>query len=106
MDEFNVFGDFSKLSDEAIMEQVSKLNSMIDYYYSTSYSYLVPQLQSWRDMRMDAMDERALKRKLDKNKGKESNVIFDNSSEVMNEVKEKENKEREEKEKLLNPKKK
>lgn len=107
MTDFNVFGDFSKLSDEAIMEQVNKLNEQIAYYYMTEYSYLVPQLQEWRDMRMDAIDERVEKRRLEKAKlKKNSHIIFDNSDEVMDEAKEKDTKEKEEKEKLLNPKKK
>src|ERR1019366_10430078 len=101
-EDFNVFGDFSKLSDDAVYEQISKLNEMIAYYYMTEYSYLVPQLQEWRDMRMDAVDERVEKRRLDKAKlKKDSHILFDNSDEVMDETKAAEDKIKEEKEKLL-----
>jgi len=107
MTDFNPFGDFSKLTDDEIYEQVSKLNSMIDYYYSTNYSYLVPQLQEWRDLRLELIEERAEKRTHDKAKAKKnSEIIFDNSTEVMDETKAEEDKIKEEKEKLLNPKKK
>jgi hypothetical protein len=105
MSNFNVFGDVSKLSDEEIFDQIAKLNDRIAYYYMSEYSYLVPQLQAWRDMRMDAIDERAAKRAADKKKNKENNVIFDNSTEVLDEEKAAQDKIKEEKEKLLKPKK-
>ena len=104
--DFNPFGDYSKLSDDELLEQVARLNERISYYYWTNYNYLVPQLQEWRDLRMDLIQERAEKRRLEKAKlKKDSNIIFDNSTEVMDEEKEKADKEKTEKDKLLNPKK-
>lgn len=105
MDEFNVFGDCSTLSDDAIFEQINRLNEMISYYYMTNYSYLVPQLQTWRDQRLDMIYERTEKRRMDKMKNKDNPVIFDNSTEVLDAAKEAAEKEKIEKENLLKPKK-
>jgi hypothetical protein len=81
--EFGPFTDFSKLTDDEIIERLNKLSNMISYYYWSNYNYLVPQLQEWQDAHRNELTERAEKRRRDKNKHKENNVIFDNSDEVI-----------------------
>jgi ferritin-like protein len=94
--DFSPFVDFTKLTDDEIIERMTKANNMIAYYYWTPYNYLVPQLQGWRDSCMEELKTRAEKRRKDKIRNKDNNnVVFDNSEEEMDRLK----KEKEDKEK-------
>lgn len=99
MSDFSPFLDCSKLSDDEIFDKISKLNSRINYYNDSAYAYLVPQLQEWKDGYLDELHTRAEKRAADKAKSKgQSNVIFDNSTEVLEQSKQAEEAKAKEKE--------
>jgi hypothetical protein len=93
------FIDFSKLTDEEIIDRLNKISARISYYFWTNYSYLVPQLQSWEEQYREELRSRAEKRRADKAKVKDTNIIFDNSEETLAAAKEKEDKEKAEKDK-------
>jgi hypothetical protein len=95
--EFNPFLDFTTFSDDELTERANKLNEMISYYYETEYNYIIPQLQNWRDAHIDELNARIEKRRRDKNKHKESEVIFDNSEEALAAAKEEAEKDKEKK---------
>jgi hypothetical protein len=93
MSDFGPFMDFSEFSDDELWDRVGKLNARIEYYYQTSYNYLIPQLQQWVEEHFEELrnreDKRYAEKKAKKNKNKveveveESSVIFDNSDEQM-----------------------
>jgi hypothetical protein len=94
MSDFNPFVDFSKLTDDEIIERLNKINNMISYYYWTPYTYIVPQLQGWQESAREELRQRNDKRRRDKAKNKQSNVVFDNSEEELEKAR---NKDKEEK---------
>lgn len=88
-DDFSPFVDFSKLTDDEIIERLSKINNMIAYYYWSNYTYLVPQLQGWQESAREELRLRAEKRRRDKAKNKQNNTVFDNSEEELEKAKNK-----------------
>ena len=102
-DDIGPFIDFTKLSDEDIIERLNKINARISYYHWTNYGYLVPQLQAWEDQYREELRIRAEKRRMDKDKLKDNPVIFDNSQEELDKASDAELKAKEEKDKFKKP---